>query len=158
MKHFITLLILMTTNQIHTVEGEVYIGDINNDGIVDKLESDDLSNYGSGGGKYLLTLSSTGKSTKHVIEGNGLFRAEVPPQESQESWVRIWSYWHMSAVSGYLTCVYLSNGQATNEKILISTGDGGTELGNAVYNTVLQKDHLLQFTKIDNYIVPVELR
>ena len=71
----------------------------------------------------------------------------VTPFDKEERWgdKRIWSYWHMSANSGYISFVHFArDGECAQSPAWeIYTGDGGTEIGNGIYDAVFNKETLL---------------
>ena len=137
-------------------DGLVYNGDLNNDGIADKIESGPSGMFGAQGqnGPFILTLSVGGKSKKIGLGGTGIWILE-----RYKNFLRFWGYNHLSASSGYMgySQINLVSGELEkSERMLIYTGDGGTELGNLLGATIFENDKLekCHCSKVKDYQPP----
>jgi hypothetical protein len=138
--------------------GYVFIGDLNGDGVEDRIESGPGSMFGNAGGPFLVTLSDSTRPAQHFDVGLCLSMVAV---ERTPGGVRLWTYWHMSAGSGELIAIPLGyrrdawpSGDTLEKSILIYTGEDGTELGNALLSTVFAPERTISFKRVENYTVP----
>lgn len=108
--------------------------DIDGDGIADRLVSEPISDFGSAGGNWEVFL---GKKEGLVSAGSLFAHPMALRTEKLLDYVRIWVYLKSSGSSGALGFYALKEGRISDLKmIVISPGDGGTDLGRAIYATI----------------------
>lgn len=136
-------------------DGLVYIGDINRDGVLDKIVSGPSGMFGAQGqnGPFILTLSMNGNNKDISIGGSGDWVIE-----RSKEWIRLWSYAHSSSTSGNIGYYEISLWDGTRKSggsLSISTGDGGTDLGNGIYSSVFnEKNEHISCKIVHDYVPP----
>ena len=132
------LILILSQTVCFAEDGLVYIGDLNKDGINDRIESGPSYLFGAQGqnGPFILNLSVSGKFIKIGLGGTGFWLLE-----RYEKSLRFWDYNHFSAFSGYIGYdqINLVSGEfEKSESILIYAGDNGTEIGNIMYSSIFE--------------------
>lgn len=108
--------------------------DIDDDGVRDRLVSEPIRDFGTPGGHWNVFL---GKKEGFVSVGRIFAHPLALRTEKLSDSVRIWVYLRDSSSSGGLGFYVLKEGRISDLKMIgISPGDGGTDLGRAVYETV----------------------
>ncbi len=108
--------------------------DIDGDGIADRLVSEPIRDFGNAGGHWEVFL---GKKEGLVSVGSIFAHPLALRTEKLFDSVRIWVYSRASGSSGGLGFYVLKEGRLSDLKMIdISPGDGGTDLGRAIYDTV----------------------
>lgn len=138
----IIIFIILTHAIIYAEDGLVYIGDLNNDGVNDKIESGPSEMFGAHGqnGPFILTLSVNGTFKKLGLGGTGFWVLE-----RYQNSIRFWDYNREGGSDGYIgyTQFNLVSGTFEKyEKLLIHPGDGGTVLGNLFTDTIFDNEKL----------------
>jgi hypothetical protein len=108
--------------------------DIDGDGIADRLVSEPIRDFGNAGGHWEVFL---GKNEGLVSAGSIFAHPLALRTEKLFDSVRIWVYSRASGSSGGLGFYVLKDGRISDLKMIdISPGDGGTDLGRTIYDTV----------------------
>jgi len=149
MKQITITVIFLICIILHGEDGYVYNGDLNGDGIADKIESGPSWTFGTGGGSFVVTINGKTNQQSYAIGGKPYFALEKIPTGN----MRLWSYWHMSAQEGVLTS-YMFTPELKQENITINPGDGGTDLGNAIMKAVFNEKDLIKLKKVKDYTIP----
>lgn len=120
--------------------------DLNGDGTNDLLLSTSVSDGGTGGLIYNLYLG-VGQDRFKKLD---MFPAGCFAVETHGETKRLWSYSHMSSQSGTIQYRYFDHkGRFQKSQIfLIHPGDGGSEVGNAIYTSIFNKTTTLKTKKI----------
>jgi hypothetical protein len=126
------------------------MGDINRDGVADKIASGPGELFGNGGGPFVVTLGSRKGPPKQFVLNLHRLAATV---ENTATATRIWSYWHLSGRSGDL-CVDTLTDKTSRQCITIYAGDGGTAMGNALVERIFSKGQRLEFKDVEPYVPP----
>jgi hypothetical protein len=123
------------TDPALTSEREYAELDLNGDGTNDLVLSVDIG--GTGGLVYNLYLG-IGKDRFKKIDQ---FLAGIMAVETHEGTTRLWAYSHSSAASGTIRyCYFDHKGVFQKSQVLeIQTGDGGSEIGNAIYQAIFNE-------------------
>lgn len=119
--------------------------DLNGDGTNDLLLSESVSLGGTGGLIYNLYLGAESGQFLKIDR----FIAGIMAIEIHGGISRLWSYSHMSAVSGTLQYRYFDRNDEfkSSQPLTIYPGDGGSEIGNAVYQSIFNDKTILKMTK-----------
>ncbi len=127
--------------------------DLNNDGLLDRIESGPRALFGQGGGPFVVTITGNGvvPDKSYVVSGNGRFAVE---RGGAGRPVRLWAYWRMSCCDGVLASYVFSHDGMEQQSITISPGDGGTAVGRAIYRSIFNADTLLNLKRISPYTPP----
>jgi len=117
--------------------------DLNADGLMDIIISDELSMKGTGGISWFVYLCIGENQYREISAELAGWPLSIETYGFEGT--RIWSYWHMNASSGYIGYLHIGkNGECTQSPCIeISTGDGGSEIGCGIYEAVFNKDTLL---------------
>ena len=117
--------------------------DLNEDGLMDIIISDELSMKGTGGISWFIYFCIGANQYREASKDIGGWPLAVESYGFEGT--RLWSYWHMNASSGYIGYLHIGkHGECTQSPGLeISTGDGGSEIGNGIYDAVFKEDTLL---------------
>ena len=120
--------------------------DLNGDGTNDLVLSESVSLGGTGGLVYNLHLGLGDNRFRQIDR----FLAGVMATETQGGITRLWFYSHMSAASGTIQYRYFDcKGIFQKSQVLtIYPGDGGSEIGNAVYKSIFNDKTTLEMKKI----------
>ena len=116
--------------------------DLNGDGTNDLLLSTSVSHGGTGGLIYNLYLGVGQNRFKKLDQfGAGVFAVEAHGETK-----RLWSYTHCSSQSGTIRYRYFDRtGQfKKSQSLLIYPGDGGSDVGNAIYSAVFNEKTILE--------------
>ena len=154
MKIFSLLVICFVAFVTHADEfglvGEI---DLNNDGVIDRIQSGPSDLFGQAGGPLVVTLSENGNSPakSYVIEGNGTFAIE---RTGTGEPIRLWSYWRMSCCQGVLSSFVFTHDGMEQQHIKINPGDSGTAIGRAVYNGIFDQENLFALKHVSPYSPP----
>jgi hypothetical protein len=119
--------------------------DLNGDGINDLLLSTSVSDGGTGGLIYNLYLGvRQGRFKKLDQFLAGGFAVEVHGETK-----RLWSYSHMSSQSGTIQYWYFDRKGdfQKSQPLLIHPGDGGSEVGNAIYASIFNDKTMVKTKK-----------
>ena len=141
--YLICTLILVSLTSLDAKDDKRWLieEDFNNDGVVDRAISEKLENFGKSGGHFTIYLKLKGKFKKlgEVYLHPAAYCIEGRHEES-----RIWTYLIISAGAGLLRAYTIKKGKLNEAgSIEINPGDGGTELGRAIYKTIFRrKDHI----------------
>ncbi|MEI6219265.1 MAG: hypothetical protein WCP86_10220 [bacterium] len=116
--------------------------DLNGDGTNDLVLSESVSFGGTGGLVYNLYLG-IGKDRFKKIDQ---FLAGIMAVETHEGTTRLWSYSHSSAASGIIRyCYFDRKGVFQKSRVLeIQPGDGGSEIGNGIYQAIFNEKTILK--------------
>jgi hypothetical protein len=124
--------------------GERYrmLGDFNDDGIEDMALSCNINFFGNGGGEFTLYLRNNKKKYKKY----GKFLAHpYGDAVAIEKWgkeTRLWTYSHGGSGIGDLRYyVFGRESLSGPEGLRIHPGDGGTDMGNAIYDAVFKNSN-----------------
>lgn len=112
-------------------------GDFNDDGIEDVALSMDTKGFGTGGGIFYLHLGNP--KGKYIKIGS--FHAHPAEDaialEKFHEGPRLWTYLHGGSARGSLGYYEIHNSAMSERRdITILPGDGGTNIGNAIYKAV----------------------
>ncbi len=130
--------------------GYVYKGDLNRDGKIDSLMSGPSAMFGNGGGPFLMSLSTpNGKNVQYVVGLHPMATA----LERNGAHSRLWSYWHMSADEGVLSCMTL-DGRFKSEAVTLYFNGGDDDLSKRMYDLVFNKEFRIVFDEFQNYTPP----
>lgn len=132
--------------------GYVYVGDLNQDGIADRIESGPTEFFGNAGGPFLITLSKGDTDFESFILGLHPFAVRAELLDTGK--VRLWSYWRMGGRFGSLCTTDLSGIEPSTDCLRIYTGSDATDVGRGVYDSVFDAYKRLVFTEVQNYIAP----
>lgn len=119
--------------------------DLNGDGTNDLLLSTSVSHGGTGGLIYNLYLGVGQDRFKELDQFlAGGFAVEVHGKTK-----RLWSYSHISSQSGTIQYRYFDRKGRfmKSQTLLIHPGDGGSEVGNAVYTSIFNEKTILKTRK-----------
>ena len=119
--------------------------DLNGDGTNDLVVSESISLGGTGGLVYNLYLG-LGQDRYRQID---CFLAGTMALEEYAGTRRLWSYTHSSATSGTIQYRYFDRKGVfqKSEALTIHPGDGGSEIGNAVYQAIFNEKTKLDLKK-----------
>jgi hypothetical protein len=134
-------------------EGDVYKGDLNGDGVIDKIESGPSYMFGNGGGPFLVTLSGPKNDVKKSIIGAHIGALYL---ERHQRGNQLWGYWHMSAFEGELFTISL-DGKFIRNSVKIYTGKidlGDSDMGKMILDSVKSKASKIDFDYIEDYVLP----
>ena len=117
--------------------------DIDGDGILDRLISEPIRDFGAAGGRWQVLL---GKKEGGFVSVGSIFAHPLALRvEKLFDSLRLWVYLKDSGSSGGLGFYVLKEGRISDLKMIdISPGDGGTDLGRSLYSTVFPDE--LRFT------------
>src|SRR5688572_20249794 len=109
--------------------------DIDGDGIRDRLVSEPIRDFGTAGGHWGILL---GKKEGGFVSVGRIFAHPLALRvEKLFDSTRLWVYVRDSGSSGGLGFYVLKEGRISDLRMIdVSPGDGGTDLGRAVYDTV----------------------
>lgn len=116
--------------------------DLTGDGTNDLLLSTSVSHGGTGGLVYNLYLGVGQDRFKKLDQFlAGGFAVEVHGKTN-----RLWSYSHMSSQSGTIQYRYFDRKGRfqKSQPLLIHPGDGGSEVGNAIYASIFNEKTILK--------------
>jgi hypothetical protein len=140
----------------HAEVGWRYVGDLNMDGIPDRLESGPQEFFGNAGGIYLLTLSSDKGPQRFLLYGSWRFVPEIM-NDGFRTTFRLWTYWRSGISGGSLICHSVIDGKVTTTRIAVVHGPEGStipsisdKMMSAVFSSTLAFDP----TQIENYTPP----
>ncbi len=124
--------------------------DLNNDGIMDKIESGPSNLFGNGGGPFLVTLSQPeGKFVTQIVE----LHPKAASLQINGNKNQLWIYWRNSYNSGVLRTIQLDNTfKAQDIDIYFSEDRSG--LTEKIFETIFHPDHLIKFLEIEGYTPP----
>ena len=127
--------------------------DLNGDGITDRLVSEPIRAFGNSGGNWEVFLGNK----KGLVSVGHIFAHPLALRMEQNGdSVKIWVYLRGGAASGAFGFYVLKEGRISDLKTIeISPGDGGTDLGRALYATVFPSEK--RFTTIKK-TAPTESR
>ena len=120
--------------------------DLDGDGTNDLVLSESVSLGGTGGLVYNMYVGvGQGRFKKLDQILAGAFAVEVHGQTK-----RLWSYSHCSSQSGTIQyCYFDRKGRfKKSQALMIHPGDGGSEIGNAVYESIFNKKTILKTKRI----------
>lgn len=148
----LAFLLMFISSSIYGENGYVYEGDLNGDGIPDKITSGPSGQFGNAGGPFMISISSKDGTFKSKVLG---FHPRAIALEKTSSGNYLWGYWRYSSSLGDLFYITL-DGQFIKTKIGIRAGSN-SELGSSIYNTIFdaKNEYIVKLKKVDNY-VPVE--
>ena len=125
--------------------------DLNDDGLKDIIISDPGYTGGTGGVSWGVYLCVSTNQYKGV---GGMFGNMLALEDDCRNWgsKRIWSYSHISGWSGTVQYLYFEDGEGKlSPALVIYTGDGGTDMGNGIYNAIFANNPLeLKWTPLDD--------
>ena len=153
MKIFTALAFLMLGLSVRAETGWVYHGDLNGDGVADKIESGPMWTFGNGGGAFVVTISGNADLEQKTYSIGGkpeCFAIEHTPKNK----MRLWTFWHLSSQEGGLISYVFNENGMKKAVLTINPGDGGTVIGNAIMDAVFNDETRINFEKVENYIVP----
>jgi hypothetical protein len=109
--------------------------DIDGDGILDRLTSEPIRDFGTDGGHWRVLL---GKREGGFVSVGSIFAHPFALRvEKLFDSERLWVYLRDSSSSGGLGFYVLKEGRICDLKMIeISPGDGGIDLGRSLYSTV----------------------
>ena len=151
MKAIYTSIFLLACYQSAIAEiGYIFEADLNGDGFEDSIMSGPYGMFGNGGGPFLLSLSKAdGTFAKQAI---GLHPKAAALEKNGEK-SKIWGYWHSSAKSGELGYTML-DGSFKTEYITLYFEPDTDGINRKIYELIFNKNQLIKFKKIENYIPP----
>ncbi len=119
--------------------------DLNGDGTNDLVLSESVSLGGTGGLEYNLYVG-VGQDRFRQIDR---FLAGVMATEMHAGTTRLWFYSHISAASGTIQYVCFDRKGLFQKSpaLIISPGDGGSEVGNATYQAIFNEKTVLKTRK-----------
>ncbi len=132
-----------------------FLADFNADGILDMALSCDKSLFGNAGGQFTLYLGNgKGKYRKH---GEFFAHPMAVSLEKIRDEVRLWTYYRGGGWIGQIGYnEILKEKLSKYNSITIHPGDGGTKMGNAIYESVIKNSDLpitVEWSETKNGIV-----
>lgn len=117
------------------------LADFNADGIQDMALSVDRSLFGNAGGPFTLYLGNgKGKYRKH---GEFFAHPMAVSLEKIHNKVRLWTYYRGGGWTGQIGYYEILKDKLSEyHSITIHPGDGGTKMGNAIYESVMKNSDL----------------
>ena len=117
--------------------------DFNCDGKVDLLLSEDRFGKGTGGFSFYLYLGDGSNAFHRVdldIGGNSVAVERLWDRN------RIWTNWHTGGGESVLSVFDIgTNGYTKEQRLVIHPGDGGTDMGNAIFSAVFNGRDAVKF-------------
>jgi hypothetical protein len=127
--------------------------DLDGNGIPDRLMSEPTRDFGMSGGSWEVFLGK--KEGGFVFAGRIYAHPLALRVERLSDSVRLWVYLRSSGSSGILGYYELKDGRVGDlTKIEISPGDGGTDLGRTLYESVFPTAKRLMTVKKRPYQAP----
>ena len=128
------------------------LADFNADGIQDLALSDVHSSLGVGGTNFILYLGN-GKG-KYRSHGNFVANLScISLEKTPDKNIRLWTFRRLNGRMGYIGYNEVRDeGLSEYRSVIIHPGDGGTKLGNVIYEAVIKNsdlpivDEVLQMT------------
>jgi len=144
----LALVLMFISSFTYGETGYVYEGDLNGDGIQDKITSGPSGQFGNAGGPFMISLSQKDGTLKNKSLG---FHPMAIALEKTSSGNYLWGYWRYSSRGGDLFHITL-DGHFIKTKINIRAGSN-SELGTSIYNTIFGENskYIIKLKKIDNY-------
>jgi len=118
--------------------------DLNGDGINELILSQPGSSRGTGGLGYNLYLG-IGRDRFRKLDDviANCFAVEVFGETKY-----LWSYTHSSCCTGFIECRCIdSKGELSKSSLAIRPGDGGTEIGNGILDSIFNDKTILEIKK-----------
>lgn len=150
----LTLVMFVFNSWLPAQEGLRYVGDLNGDGIPDRIESGPYVSVAGAGGAYLLTLSSPSGALQFDLYGYGTYAVEMVQRHAGPATLRLWTYQRSSAAEGSLITYAITAGKMTEERLTINPGDAGTALGNELFRLVFAKNNIVVAERVVDYTPP----
>ena len=140
------------------VQAEVgwrYVGDMNADGVPDRLESGPQELFGNAGGVYLLTLSSDKGPQRFLLHGGWKFVPEVMNDEYRT--FRLWTFMRSGLSGGSLICHSIIDGKVTTTGLAVVHSPEGSitpSISDKLQEAVFSSKPVCNPTEIKNYTPP----
>ncbi|WP_444888232.1 hypothetical protein [Microbulbifer sp. JMSA008] len=145
----IVFILILFASQVRADYGYTYSGDLNGDGIADRIMSGPSAMFGNSGGPFIIYLS---KADGTYINKVVAFHPKAIAFEKYESGRNsLWGYWRHGTRQGTLFKLSL-DGEFKVESITINPI--GSNLSSGIYSTVFDKNSLLKIKRVEGYMPP----
>lgn len=141
--------------EVHAEVGWRYVGDMNADGVPDRLESGPQVLFGNAGGVYLLTLSSDKGPQRFLLHGSWRFVPEIMNDEYRT--FRLWTFMRSGLNGGSLICHSIIDGKVKTVGIEVAHSPEGSttpSLCDKLQGAVFSSKLICDPTEIKNYTPP----
>lgn len=149
------VLAILTVSYSAFAEEFGFVGeiDLDNDGVVDRIQSGPMSMFGNGGGPLIVTLSANGGSPEknYLIGGSTKFAVE---RFGAERPIRLWSYWHLGSSEGVLTGFTFTKDEMTKQNLRIYLGATGSTISESITASIFKDENVFALERVSPYTVP----
>lgn len=151
--YFLIALLFAFSNASADEFGFVGEIDLDNDGVVDRVQSGPMEMFGNGGGPVIVTLRANGDSPEknYLIAADTRFAVE---EFAGHHPIRLWSYWSTGNSAGVLTCFTFTKGELKTQQLDIFLGGTGSEISKSIIAKIFKKENRFDLKRVSPYAVP----